>query len=425
MKIPGGELMSVVRRLKDEEFDRFVDISANAYPAFKIVTQEDKQKLRDRSIKLHNEDPTINFYGLFRSEEMIGTMRFHDFTMKLLTVKAMAGGVGMVAVELLHKKEKAAKDMITYFIKHYKEKGVPMVLLYPFRPDFYKKMGFGFGTKMNQYKIKPDCLPMGNSREHIGYLNANDKQELLACYQRFVDKTNGMIERVDIDLKSMLLNTDNRVLGYKKDGRIYGYIIFSFKQDPNDNFLKNDIVIKEFVYETREALSELLTFLHTQDDQINRIIINTQDEFFHHISADPRDTSDNVIPSVYHQTNTQGVGLMYRVTDTRLLFNTLKDHNFSYQNCKLKLNIRDSFFSENNGSIIVHFENGTPNIVEENDYEAEVSMDVSDFSSLVMGVINFKTLFRYGLADISDESYVETVNRIFLTEEKPICMTAF
>jgi predicted acetyltransferase len=417
--------MSIVRKLKDEEFEDLVNISVNAYPSFKISTQEDKQKFKERLIKVQNDDPIVNYYGLFRNEEIIGTMSFHDFTMKLLSVKTLAGGVGMIAVDLLHKKEKAAKDMVTYFIKHYKDKGVPVVLLYPFRPDFYKKMGFGFGTKINQYKIKPGCLPKGQSKQHIQYLTEEDKQEVLACYHRYADKTNGMIERVDMNLKNMLLNSDNRIVGYKKDGSILGYMIFTFKQDPNGNFLKNDMVIKEFMYESREALSELLTFLHTQDDQINRIIINTQDEFFHHLSADPRDESENVIPSVYHQTNTQGVGIMYRVTDIKMLFNTLKQHNFSNQNCKLRLTIKDTFFSENNGSTIIHFVNGIPNIVEGNDYETEVSMDISDFSSLVMGAINFKTLYRYGLADISDESYIETVNKIFLTEEKPICMTAF
>ena len=46
-------------------------------------------------------------------------------------------------------------------------------------------------------------------------------------------------------------------------------------------------------------------------------------------------------------------------------------------------------------------------------------------SALLMGVIPFKSLYRYSLASISDPRYLDTVNKLFLADEKPICMTWF
>ena len=90
-----------------------------------------------------------------------------------------------------------------------------------------------------------------------------------------------------------------------------------------EDFIRNDIHVRELVYETPAALSELLTFLHTQADQIRTIILETQDEFFHHLLLDPRNDSASLIPSVFHESNIQGVGIMVRVVDVPGVFRRL------------------------------------------------------------------------------------------------------
>jgi len=202
-------------------------------------------------------------------------------------------------------------------------------------------------------------------------------------------------------------------------------MVFTFKKEENDSFLTNDMFIWEFIYENREALSQMLTFMNSQRDQIRHIIINTQDEYFHHLMADPQNGTDNIIPHVYHESNVQGVGLMYRVTDITGIFTVLSNHNFGNQNCKLKINIRDSFFQENNGSYIITFKEGFPEINKNNDFEVEISMDISDFSSMLMGVINFESLYNYGLANIDNVEHIDIVDKLFNVSKKPMCTTGF
>lgn len=415
---------SLFKKLSEQEVVEFIRIGGMAYPFMNINTPEDLQKQADRYIKIQNEDADANIYGAFRDDKLVGGMMLHDFNMNFDDVQIKAGGVGFVAVDLLHKKERIAKDIISYFIDHYRQGKVAVAMLYPFRPDFYKQMGFGFGTKMNQYRIKPSSLPRALHKENIHYLTEQDQDGLIDCYNNFAGKTHGMIKRTNIEITNIFASGKTTVI-YKQGENVEGYVSFFFKKVGEQSPMNNDIIVKELVYHNLEVFKQLLNFLHTQYDQINRIVINTQDEYFHYLLNDPRDESDNNFAPVYHQSNLQGVGLMYRIIDTALFFGQLEGHSFNNENIKLKLNIVDSFVEENSKPIIVEFKNGKPLVVGGMNYDAEISMDISDFSAMAMGCVEFRALFRLGLAEISDKSYAETVNNLFKTKDKPICTTIF
>jgi predicted acetyltransferase len=352
-------------------------------------------------------------------------MRLFDFTLNLLSHSVEAGGVGLVAVDLLHKKEHVAKDLISYFLSHYHQQGAVMAMLYPFRPDFYKQMGFGFGTKMNHYRIKPAQLPSGLSKQHVRRLTEADAPQMLACYQQYSAATHGMIERAQSNISHLLNHADYTVVGYEHDQRIEGYLVFSFKPAKPDNFLLNDLHVEECIYLHHSAYAELLAFLRSQSDQFNSVVINTQDEYFHHMLHDPRNGSNNVFPHVFHESNAQGVGIMYRVLDTPRLFEALHDHNFGDQSLTVQLAIRDTFFPNNQKTTTVQFVDGRPTIREGIHPDVMIELDVAEFSSLVVGTVPFRQLYTYGLAQISDANYVSVIDSLFAVREKPVCVTRF
>ncbi|MGD2247533.1 MAG: GNAT family N-acetyltransferase [Candidatus Methanofastidiosia archaeon] len=427
--------MTHITLLPEKHLDDFITIVSNAYPGMEIFTQEDIKKFRE-TLKKITEGETTNLYGAYRDNTLVGGMIFDDFTMTLYTVQTLTGGVGMVAVDLVHKKEKVCKDMILYFLEHYHKKGACLTALYPFRPDFYRKMGFGVGAKMHQYRVKPDQFPR-KTKDHIQFLDKPDKQLLVDCYTRYTNKTHGMMQKRPFPLNRIFEKPEYKIVGYKtktnnkektkKGDKISGYMVFTLKRGDKDNFLINDIMVEEFIYETKEALHELLTFLHIQKDQIRHVIFNTQDEYFQHVFPDPRDCSAQVIPDVYHQSNCSGVGIMYRVINTEKFFDVLKDHEFGNETITLKISVTDTFFEKNNGDIFLKFEKGTlKNCTRTNtEHDVEIVMDISDFSSLVMGVVPFDRLYTYGLAEISDSQYIDTVTTIFKAKEKPVCTTHF
>ncbi len=284
-------------------------------------------------------------------------------------------------------------------------------------------MGFGYGPKMSQYCAEPAAFPKGPSKAHIRSLGPDDKQAIADCYDRVASRTHGMMYKTEREMRSLFRKQQNQIVGFDLDGQIRGYLVYTFEQ--GDNFITNDIHIHEWIYETPEALAELLAFLHTQADQIRRILVDTHDEDFHHLLLDPRDGSGRLIPSVYHQSNAQGVGLMYRVIDVPGIFDLLAEHNFGGQTCTLKLTIDDSFLPENAGSTTLRFENGRARRLDTGQPNVEVRLAIEDFSSLLAGTVAFRSLYSYRRATISDFSYVDTIDRIFAVAKKPVCMTHF
>jgi predicted acetyltransferase len=414
----------MLRELALEELERYLEIAARAYPGLKVVSADERKRFLEAQTRNYQENETSHYYGCFRDEELHGGMMLYDFEMNWNSHLLPVGGVGLVAVDLHHKKEHVAKDMLTFFLEHYREKGAPLAALYPFRPDFYKKMGFGFGTKNNHYRLKPSELPKG-SKNNVRRLTAEDVGSIHACYNRYVRQTHGMMVKSPFNIGNLFRIDALHFAGVELDGELRGYIVYQFDVNDPGNNLTNDLFIRELVYETPEALSQLLAFLQSQADQFKRVVHNTQDPHFHHLVSDPRDESDRMYPFVTHQTNLSGVGLMYRVIHTQGLFRALEGHDFGGQTVRLKLTVQDDFLPANDGSTLLHVENGRATVVENGEHDVELTLHVSDFSSLIMGVVPLRQLWRYGKAQVSDASYVGTLDRLFRSEQPPMCTTAF
>jgi predicted acetyltransferase len=414
--------MSEIKLVPETDLDQMTRIVGNAYPAFTLNSQADRDQFRERMLAIH-DDPHRAIYGLYRQGKLLGSMIIYDFEMNFQSHFIPAGGVGLVAVDLVHKKEKVAKEMIEFFVAHYLDRGAAMTLLYPFRPDFYRRMGYGYGTKMNHYRVRITALPRGRSKAGLRFLGPDDLPAMQALYQRCAGRTHGMIARNEWEWGRFQRSPALRLAGFERDGRLSGYLAFNFKE--GSTFLENDLQVQELVYEDRDALLALMTFLHIQFDQVEWVVINSQDEYLHHLLGDPRSATGNLIPSVYHESNSQGVGLMYRVSDLPGIFRQLSGHNFGGQNCRLTIDLADSFWPQNAGRTTLHVRDGRADAVPDGPSDVTISLDVADFSSLLMGVVPFNRLYDYHLADISDPSYLETVSTLFRSAEKPVCLTAF
>jgi predicted acetyltransferase len=116
---------------------------------------------------------------------------------------------------------------------------------------------------------------------------------------------------------------------------------------------------------------------------------------------------------------------MYRAIIPKTLLDAETAIRFGQVSITLKVTLVDTFMPENNCSLIVRFDDGWATQPGSEKYDAEIQMDVSDFSSLIMGAVTFNQLAEYGLATISAGEYRGQVSELFSTPVEPICMTAF
>ena len=120
---------------------------------------------------------------------------------------------------------------------------------------------------------------------------------------------------------------------------------------------------------------------------------------------------------------------MYRVINTPRLFEVLADHrfgghDFGGQTITLGVTLTDTFLPENAGRYTLRVENGRAALAD-GPADVEIALNVSEFSSLVVGAIDFSRLYGYGLATISDPAAVPLVDRLFRAGQRPWCMTHF
>lgn len=416
--------MRTIRAVREDELDELARITIEAFPGMKVDSQEARERMIERLAKVMKE-PIVHFFGVYEDERMAGVMRCYDFTMKVRDSRQLVGGLGAVAVDLRYKKEHMAADMVRFYLDRYRAKGAALAALYPFRPDFYHRMGFGFGVKMNRYSFRPADLPAGGVGARVEYLTAADRDDLAACYDRYLDRTNGLIELPPHVLDALFAETANRIVGYRQDGELRGYLVFRFEPAPGENWLANNIQLRALIYDDPTALMALLGFLRKQADQVERIIYETQDETFHYLLRDPRDGSNNLLAGLWHQTNTQGTGIMYRVIDVPRLFAVLGDYDFGGLTARLRFNLQDTFLPENAGSYLVAVENGRARLSGESAADVEVTLDVADFSTLVVGAVDFDRLHAYGRVGVSDPVFVPVLTRFFHAEKRPWCLTSF
>lgn len=415
--------MRTIREIHEDELDELIRITVEAFPGMKVESRADRDRMRERLVKVMNE-PIVHFFGVFEGAAMLGVMRCYDFTMKLRETRALVGGLGGVAVDLRHKKEHVAADMVRFYLDYYRQKGAALTALYPFRPDFYHRMGFGYGVKMNRYSFRPDALPAAGVGAVVDYLTADDRDDLAACYDRFLARTNGLIELSPHMLDALFDDTSARIVGYRQNGALRGYLVFRFEAAPGENWLTNNIQLRTLIYDDAAALLALLGFLRKQADQAGRIIYETQDETFHYLLDDPRDDSGNLLAGLWHQANTQGLGIMYRVIDAARLWAVLGDHDFGGVTLRMRLDLTDTFFPENAGSYLINVSEGRATLGS-GTADVELGMDIADFSSLVVGAVDFERLQAYGRVNLSDAGMANVVNRFFAAGRRPWCLTHF
>jgi len=417
-----------IKLIPESDYLEFARIGCDAYPGMGLTTAEDRKKLV-KHMKARFKGKRVHPWGYYRRGKLLGGMWLYDYMMTLRGAKLLTGGVGFIAVDLAHKKEHVAKELIEFYFRLYRDKKkAAMGVLWPFRPDFYRKMGCGYGTKADLYSIEPKNLPRSDNKNYVRQLGKEDLPAVLDCYNRHAASINGMIEDTLASRRSRYgLRESWRWYGYGKGGRLSGFVIFSFEKANKENFVDNHINIEELVYESPEALAGLMEFLRTQNDQISRINLITCDDQFHHFLSDPRNETRRLIRPVYHESHRSGVGVMYRVLDVRRLFELLADHNFGGETCRLSMKLTDTFLPENGGSYLIEFDGGCATVKKtaRGKSDAAIEMDISDFSSLIMGAVNFRSLHNYSRVVISNSRWLERVNRLFVTDHKPVCTTDF
>lgn len=442
----------IIKPLNPSHMDAYIEIAFNAYPSFKDFSPEGKASYKAEALEIMAKDPIVTFFGMFEEETLIAVMRIFDFQMNCFGKVIPVTGLGFLGVHLLYKKQGIAKAMVDFYEDYTRSKQRAIGLLLPFRPDFYKRMGYGLGTKLNQYRLRPDQLPYKDSNlrstYRLKYLEAGDLEALLSCHNRAVGTTHGMIQKFGDEIRPLFGDAFNHIVGVYKntsasvsgssdafipaDAPLVGYMVYQFKNGKAGNYTITDLIVKEWVFENADCHQVLLNFLYTQKDQIRLVVINTEDQDFYHLIDNPLNDTHNYIPYGYLETNTQAIGAMYKLVDLKGAFLACQHRNYNGESLRLHLSIKDNYKGLPLETLVITFEGGqvtrcTPSDAE---WDVAIEMTIADFSVLFLGIAGFKALYHLGLIAINPHQMplataLDQLDRLFYTWQKPVCYTDF
>ncbi|MCH4886931.1 GNAT family N-acetyltransferase [Acidaminobacter sp. JC074] len=268
---------------KIEDFKEMTRIQQMAYASSFDGSKEEIDKVKEIYKELVAEGDIIA-YGAYE-KDLLGCLLYYNFQTNFHGNMIHTGGIGSLAVDLLHKKKHVAYELITASLEKAKSEGADLFYLYPFNTRFYRKFGFGYGSPVYTYCIRPEDFMDQGDRSLLAYGYEEDYELIFNYYNDFASKHNGM---------SLLTSGCKRRINKKKKGKlliardndtIIGYMVFTINGIDVDNHQAQKIHVHEMLY-NQKALKAFASFFYAQKDQVSYIQLPSHDDRLHHILAD-------------------------------------------------------------------------------------------------------------------------------------------
>ncbi|WP_163527505.1 GNAT family N-acetyltransferase [Halobacillus ihumii] len=404
------------------DFASFTTIQSRCYPGMGLTTVEDKRKATEHREKMDQYD-RVHHIGVYEDNQLVGGYIDYSLPMNVYGQTIPTKGIGTLAVDLPYKKQGIAKRLVKHTIEQAKQDGNPLVHLYPFRPDFYRKMGFGFGPQLSLYQFSPGQLPYFDDTPAATRIE--DQEEVMDFYNDWAEQTHGACHKADYEFRHIPMeHTD--VIGCRINDKLEGYMIFECRRKQNDTFLKHDLHITDWFTQSDEAFQSLINFLHNQKDQVRSIVFPTYDDSLAFLLDDPRNVTEDLIFRMYHETHKRGTGVMYRIVDLPLFMNYISDHSFGLESMTVHFEVEDTLMKTEQTTYSYRFEEGKPKVCDSRDDGIQLTIDIADLSSLLMGCVQLSTLVRFKRAEVHGPDNMRSqVKRLFDSPKKPENWSSF
>ncbi|WP_339254482.1 GNAT family N-acetyltransferase [Sporosarcina sp. FSL W8-0480] len=418
----------MIRLLTQSDLEQAASLIAMAYPGMQISGEEAQKGFIERlTIEIESEN-NLKYYGLFNEQnELLGVYKLHELKGNVNGKIVRTWGIGTVAVHFFHKKEGVAKRLLQHFHELARHENVGIVSLYPFNTSFYQKMGYGYGPTRYQYKLRPTSFPNSGDRKKVVFLSPADEEKIVAVYNEFASMHHGMMERTWHE-RNLIKKKGSHYVGVYEGEALVGALAYTLQPVKDSHFLHHDMNILEWVWTKPSAFMDMCTWIHSQQDQVDRVIVRTHDESLVYQLDDPRNDSNRLIPSVYHEIGTVGTGIMYRISSIESFVEQINFNSLDRPEnpTTISLYVHDSFMPQQNGSYQLTFSEGSWSIVKSSNApdEVDLSIAIPDLSSYWMGCVSLEKLVQHGKVKVNNWSAMQ-LDRWFLPTNKPVCLTSF
>lgn len=367
-----------IRKIKAEEYDQMVRIVQDAYAGSFQGTEDERERVKDVLMSMTTIDDTTAL-GAYENDVLMGSVLHFTFTTNFHGEMIKTAGIGMLAVDLLHKKKGVAKALLQHSIDLAKMEHIELYHLYPFNSRFYRNFGFGYGAPVYTYCIAPADFTTRGDKRLLRYANKEDYPKMFALYDGKAQRTHGMSLKSNSDKKRLDKMKSGRILVAEKEGQMIGYMIYSQKGLNPANNQSQKLVVAEMIYTHHDALLAFADFFHGQREQIDYIEIATFNERFHHLLCNTKFVPEpKTLDIISLKAADMALGLMPLALNPQKLLDRLASR------CEEDV----TFVIERPRLEAIHGRIGTG--------EHLVRLSINDFSSWINGIVKLSELYEMG-----------------------------
>ncbi len=264
---------------------------------------------------------------------IVGATKIYRMTESIAGTAMPMMGLAAVAVAPARRRQGIGARLCTEAIAIAADRGDVISVLYPFRPDYYERLGWGLVGALHEYRFHTRALDAGPTDGHVRRaILERDAEAMAACYSRVAAGSNGPIER---DRRVWAYRLTGEEMGVRPvdaealwtgrlepavravvhdDGGVTGYALLNYVTGSSSE--DGTLEVRELMAEDDEAYRGLLAHIAAQHDQWPRChYFARADERFDDFLADPRPPGFRGARSLYFPTARVVRGPMLRVLD--------------------------------------------------------------------------------------------------------------
>lgn len=300
--------------------------------------------------------------------------------------EARGGGLGGVLLREMLRAQRAA--------------GVPLSLLYPSAPSTYRRSGYELAGAHVRYSA-PTTFTVERGALPAERWDDTDLGEVQACYRRFADGHNGLLERTDAWWRARTLGEwDGPIYRYlvRAEGRVVGYVVYTLEQASGDLPYFHTLRCRDLVWETPAAAQALLAFAGA-----------------HRLLATHLRWTGPVADPLFLLVDGGEVRAewsyvwMSRLVDVR---GALEARGYApWAEGAVELAVDDPTLPENGGAFRLEVAGGSATVAELG--AARLRLSVSTLAGLFTGWLPARTAARAGLLPGATEAELDQLDRIF------------
>lgn len=407
-----------IKKVEANNIEEYCLLQLRAYPSMRFGSKEEWDNYIKRT-QNYLKNKEFDIYGGYSGNQLVCSLILYHYQINYLGEWLPIEGVGSVAVDILHKREGICRKIMAWAEKTISDNSIPLSFLFPFRPDFYVGMGYGYGPMLYHYEIDPAQIPNKGEKSKIIYLTNKDIPLIRDFEEKLSFQIHGYVKKQDRELNDYFEHISWQKLGYLRDNQLEGWMVFHTKQPDPKNFLRHHLYIYEWWNASTDSRLSFLSFLFSQKDQYEKIIYHSVDNSLIHALRDPRDDVQKLVPPfISHPVGQLSTSIFYSVLDPKLLIQKILRYKGVDHLAPFDWDIQKPFPK-------VHQERISW-IGDEKSIKNKVLLTstLSVASSILMGALTLKEATKWNLVSISDEKQLDKLDD-FLRLPIPFCTPNF